>query len=118
LTLELCDEEPALPIKTKEALYRITMEAIQNTIRHAGAGKLTLSMTCGEDLTLTIEDDGCGFDPNGEYPGHLGLQTMRERAHALGGKVDINSRLGHGTLVKIVVPVPQPALPTTLSAAV
>jgi signal transduction histidine kinase len=118
LTLELCDEEPALPIKTKEALYRITMEAIQNTIRHAGAGKLTLSMTCSEHLTLTIDDDGCGFDPNGEYPGHLSLQTMRERAHALGGKVDINSRPGHGTLVKIVVPVPQPALPTTLSAAV
>jgi signal transduction histidine kinase len=118
LTLDLCAEEPALPIKTKEALYRITMEAIQNTIRHAGASRLTLAMSCADAVTLTIEDDGCGFDTDGEYPGHLGLQSMRERAQSAGSEVTINSQRGRGTRVQIIIPPPQPALPTTLSAGV
>ncbi len=104
LQLDLCEEEPALPIKTKEALYRITMEAIQNTIRHAGASQLRLCMSCNNGVSLTIEDDGCGFDSQGDYPGHLGLQSMHERAHALGGAVSITSQPGCGTRVRIDIP--------------
>jgi signal transduction histidine kinase len=118
LQLALCNEEPALPAKTKEALYRIVMEAIQNTIRHAGATQLRLAMHLQDGLTLTIEDDGCGFDASQNFPGHFGLQSMRERAQTIGGQVEIDSRRGHGTRVQITLPISQPALPTGLSAVV
>lgn len=118
LQLDLCLEEPALPIQVKEALYRITLEAIQNTLRHAGAHTVRLAMTCKEDITLLIEDDGRGFNPQGEYPGHLGLQTMRERARAVGGHILIHSRPGEGTRVQVVMPLQPPAPPTVASAAV
>jgi signal transduction histidine kinase len=118
LHLDLCDEEPALPIKTKEALYRLAMEAVQNTIRHAGAANLCLALACGDTLMLTIEDDGCGFNAQADYPGHLGLQTMRERAHAIGGQFDIHSQPSQGTRVSFAIPAPQTGSPTTLSAAV
>jgi signal transduction histidine kinase len=117
LQLDLCAEEPALPIETKEALYRITLEAIQNTVRHAGARTLRIAMQCDDNVLVSIADDGKGFDVQGEYPGHLGLQTMRERAQAMGGQVTIESRPNEGTHVRIIIPV-RPPPPTTVSAAV
>lgn len=118
LQLDLCNEEPALPIESKEALYRITLEAIQNTIRHAGATQLRLTLDCDDGVTLAIEDNGCGFNVQSDYPGHLGLQSMRERAHALGGDVTISSAPGQGTCVRIHIAQAQPALLTPVSAAV
>lgn len=116
LQLDLCAEEPALPIEAKEALYRIAMEAIQNTLRHAGAHKLRLAMVCDEQVSLTIEDDGRGFNTLGEFPGHLGLQTMRERASAVGGRATIDSRPNEGTRVRITVPMRLPAAPAIVPA--
>lgn len=118
LQIDLCGEEPALPFQTKEALYRIAMEALQNAVRHAGAGKLHIATTCNGKISLSIEDDGCGFDVNSEHPGHFGLQTMRERAQAVGGDVSITSRADCGTLVQITVPLGEPAKPTAMSAFV
>lgn len=116
LQLDLCAEEPALPIEAKEALYRITMEAIQNTLRHAGAHRLRLAMTCDEQATLTIEDDGNGFDPQETFPGHFGLQSMHERASAVGGQVHIVSRHNEGTQVVITLPLHPPTAPTVVPA--
>lgn len=118
LDMDLCEEEPALPIEVKEALYRITMEAIQNTIRHAGACKLHIAMTCNDSMSLTIEDNGCGFDLHGNQPGHFGLQTMRERALAVGGAVNIVSGPRCGTRVQITVPLGESVAPTAISAFV
>jgi signal transduction histidine kinase len=66
------DEAPALHLETREALYRIALEVLQDTVRHAGAAN--------GSVTLDMSDDGTGFDPTGVSPGHLGLKSMRERA--------------------------------------
>jgi signal transduction histidine kinase len=57
-----------------------------------------------EGVHLRIRDDGIGFDPKGEYPGHFGLDSMRERARHLGGTVTIESNPGEGTTVDAFVP--------------
>ncbi|MGI8910204.1 MAG: PAS domain S-box protein, partial [Rubrobacteraceae bacterium] len=70
-------EEPKVPLKAKEALYRIAQEALHNTIKHAQASSVELKLECGTDgITLEISDDGAGFDPSGDFPGHLGLHSM------------------------------------------
>jgi signal transduction histidine kinase len=57
-----------------------------------------------ETLVAEIRDDGTGFDPGAQFPGHLGLQSMRERAYRLGGTVEISSTSGKGTIVRAVIP--------------
>ncbi len=105
VAMSLC-EEPDLPIAAKEALYRIALEALQNAIRHAHPNHVDLSLACvPEGLALQVGDDGIGFDPEAAFPGHLGLSSMRERAQALGGALDIVSAPGCGTRLTIRVPM-------------
>jgi signal transduction histidine kinase len=97
------------PAPLREALLRIAREAITNAARHGGAQALTVSLTRAEDLTMTVADDGCGFDPAAppKRPGGgFGLTSMRERAEALGGALAISSAAGRGTTVEVVVPCP------------
>jgi signal transduction histidine kinase len=102
---ELC-EEPALPVEAKEALYRITREVLFNIAKHAQASHVKLSMACCEEsVRLEISDDGVGFDPHALFPGHLGLQSIRERAGRLDGTVEIDSAPGQGTCVRVFLPV-------------
>jgi signal transduction histidine kinase len=49
-------------------------------------------------------DDGVGFDPRGEFPGHLGLKSMAERAETLGGSFAIESIPGAGTTIRVAIP--------------
>jgi signal transduction histidine kinase len=101
---ELC-REPDLTIDTKEVVYRVAQEASHNTIKHARAGTLSLRLDCDEaHITLVVEDDGQGFDPGMQFPGHLGLQSMRERAQRLGGSLTIASAPGSGTAVRLRLP--------------
>jgi signal transduction histidine kinase len=101
---ELC-EEPALPVDAKEALYRVTREALFNIVKHAQAHHVRLTMACDEEsVRLEIADDGVGFDPCALFPGHLGLQSIRERVERLGGTVEIDSAPGQGTRVRVVLP--------------
>jgi signal transduction histidine kinase len=98
-------EEPPLPFEVKEALYRIAIEALNNAAKHAGASRVEIRLAAGSGaVTLEIEDHGAGFDPQAEYPGHMGLQSMRERAARVGGELDIQSAAGQGTLVRLRVP--------------
>jgi signal transduction histidine kinase len=107
ITVELsicCEPEVSLAIK--EALYRVTQEALQNAIKHAQANRLEVSLTCERDiLRLGVCDDGIGFDPAADYPGHLGLRSMRERAAQVGGTLEISSAPGQGTQVHVSIPV-------------
>jgi PAS domain S-box-containing protein len=106
VAMSLCDE-PDLPLAAKEALYRISLEALQNAIRHARPNRLDLHLACAPDgVTLEVGDDGIGFDPSAEFPGHLGLRSMRERAQALGGGLDLVSSPGCGTRLTVRVPAP------------
>jgi signal transduction histidine kinase len=92
--------EPNASMEVKRALYRITQEALQNVARHARAETVTVRLnTTATDLVLQISDDGVGFDPNGSFPGHLGLRSMRERITEIGGVMDITSAPGKGTTV-------------------
>ena len=66
--LNLCDE-PDVPLPVKEALYRITQEALQSTIKHARPERLDVRLACAPDsLTLEVCDNGVGFDPLADYP--------------------------------------------------
>jgi signal transduction histidine kinase len=105
VTLSVCDE-PAVPLPVKEAFYRIAQEALHNTVKHAQPHSVDLSLEQSEgDLVLEVRDDGQGFDPGGSFPGHLGLQSMRERAQRVGGTVEIESRPRAGTRVRVRVPI-------------
>ncbi len=62
-------------------------------------------MTCAsKQIMLEISDEGLGFDPTEDFPGHLGLDSMRERASSLGGTLEIYSSLGHGTRILARIP--------------
>src|SRR5262249_29034382 len=73
-------EEPALPFKVKETLYRVVQEAIHNSVKHAHAKKITVRLyENAAGSFLDVIDDGVGFNPDQSFPHHLGLQSMRER---------------------------------------
>lgn len=91
------DYQPPSSVRT--AIYRITQEAMNNTIKHAQAKSAAISLHCTqEQIELMIEDDGRGFDA--QTPGKgLGLISMRERAEAIGAEFEIHSRIGQGTRI-------------------
>jgi signal transduction histidine kinase len=98
-------EEPDLPLETKEALYRIAQEALHNTVKHARASRADLKLECdARGTALEVSDDGAGFDPEGDFSGHLGLKSMRERAARLGGTLRVESAPGEGTRIRVRVP--------------
>jgi signal transduction histidine kinase len=95
-------DEPDLTLKVKQELYRVVQEALHNTVKHAQASKVSLSMNWNaEGLTLEVCDDGIGFDATSAFPGHLGLQSMRERVKRLGGLLQIESAPGCGTRIHV-----------------
>jgi PAS domain S-box-containing protein len=98
--------EPDLPLGAKTALYRITQEALNNIVKHARAARVGLRLAHEDGgILLQVQDDGIGFDPNGAFPGHLGLRSMRERAEALGGRVEVGSRPEGGSVVSARIPL-------------
>jgi signal transduction histidine kinase len=105
VTLDL-GEEPDCAIDIKEALYRIAQEALHNVVKHAQAQhvEVRLRRDAGT-VQLVVRDDGRGFDTTQSFPGHVGLQSMPERAQKLGGTVAIESAPGSGTTVTASVPV-------------
>jgi len=103
--LSICCE-PEVSLTVKEALYRVTQEALQNAIKHAQANRLEVSLTCERNvLRLGVCDNGIGFDPTTDYPGHLGLRSMQERVAKVGGTLEIDSAPGQGTQIHASVPV-------------
>jgi len=100
-------EELPLPFIVKEALYRISQEALHNIVKHAHATIATLRLREDDRATgivLEISDNGIGFEPGQSFPGHLGLQSMRERLARLGGRLEIMSAPGQGTLIRAMLP--------------
>jgi PAS domain S-box-containing protein len=100
--------EPELPLPVKEALYRIAQEALHNTVKHAHADHVELRLTeTDSHVELEISDDGVGFDVVQARPGHLGLQSMRERAGAHRGLLELHSREDTGTTIRVRLPIPR-----------
>ncbi len=99
-------DEPALPIEMKQALYRIAQEALHNIVKHAHASTVALRLTRQEgEIILEVRDNGCGFDPAGPFPGHLGVRSMQERVTKMGGTFTIESTPGQGTCIGVRAPM-------------
>jgi len=102
-------EEPTLSFEAKEAFYRIAREALNNTAKHAQAGKVELRLGVRQgEIVLELTDDGVGFDPQAEYSGHMGLKSMRERAAQIGASLELVSEAGQGAVVRVRLPAPGP----------
>lgn len=90
---------------TQRSLFRGAQEALANIGRHARASRVDVTLgTEGDQLELTIKDNGAGFDPTAERTG-MGIENMRERARALGGTFLLTSAPGEGTTAQWVVPL-------------
>ncbi|MEO8216103.1 MAG: GAF domain-containing sensor histidine kinase [Acidobacteriota bacterium] len=104
------DDDLALPAGIELQLIRIVQESLANVRKHAEAASVELAIhhRTGQ-LVLTVADDGLGFNPALRIPGQFpkfGLPTMRERAESIGGRLDIESAAGRGTIIRLEVPVP------------
>ena len=83
-------------------LLLVAQEAIHNALKHARPARIKIEVSAaadGKHITIVIRDDGAGFNPESQPPGHFGLDGMRERIERLGGKLRIESRPGLGTSV-------------------
>lgn len=89
-------------------LYRIAQEALANVARHAGAHAVRVTLRAGSGTAfLMVADDGRGFDPDAaRHAGGVGLASIEERAHLLGGRCRIASAPGAGTEITVTVPLP------------
>ena len=104
VTAETDGFERDIPDQHKLIAFRIVQEGLQNIIKHAGATEVKVSLRFGnEDLYITISDNGVGFDPEAELKKKegLGLQNILRRAALVGGKADIISKPGEGTILQI-----------------
>lgn len=82
-------------------LYRITQEAINNAVKHSGAKRISVIADFSKDhKLLTIEDDGCGFDPAREHGVSSGMSLMPYRAAMIGGTLNVTSQPDAGTKVE------------------
>jgi hypothetical protein len=110
---------PPLVKETKVALYRIAQEALRNARKHAPQAPVRLTLgtalsACPDELYLSIEDAGPGFDLRRvRTSGGLGLLSIQERARAIGGRLEIDSAPGDGTRIEVLVPL-LPAAPRAL----
>jgi signal transduction histidine kinase len=75
-----------------------------NVLKHAEAQQMEIRLVFGSDtVSLSIADDGAGFDPRAQHEG-FGLLGMRERAERIGAHLLVSSRPGHGTRIETVIP--------------
>jgi signal transduction histidine kinase len=101
-TLDVADDIDATDQDCAHVARRCVQESITNTLKHAGAKHLKLTMTIDDgDLVIVIEDDG---EKAGKIqPGH-GLRGMRERIEELGGNLEITTAKGKGTTIRASLP--------------
>jgi two-component system sensor histidine kinase UhpB len=100
-----------LPPDVQVVIYRVAQEALVNAARHSGATRIEVSLESQpQAVSLLVTDNGSGFAFAEEGKG-LGLSGMRERALLVGGKLDIDSRPGKGTTVRLEVPIREDARP-------
>lgn len=101
----------------RHVLFALARELLGNAAKHAGAGhvRLALRRDAGQ-VELEVQDDGCGIQQGrldrALLDGHIGLASVIERVAVLGGTVDISSKPGAGTTVRVTLPAPVAAWPT------
>jgi signal transduction histidine kinase len=104
LSIDVHGVEGQLPITqaSETQLFGIAREALANVLKHGGAGRAWVTVTSsGERVAVEIQDDGRGFNPAAEHPGHFGLDSMRSRAAEIGAQLTIVSEPAQGTVVRV-----------------
>jgi signal transduction histidine kinase len=88
-----------------ETILRMAQEALRNVERHAMAARVTMRLRAAADdeLELSIEDDGAGFDPGAPHPGHFGLVGLKEQADLIGAKLRIDTAPRRGTKISVTL---------------
>jgi signal transduction histidine kinase len=105
VNMHLSGIEKRLNPKIEIAAYRVIQECVNNTIKHAEATQLDLSVVKDADgLSVTVEDNGKGFNPSLVMKNGIGLNNMIARVHYLKGEIEIDSRIGNGTLIAFHIP--------------
>jgi PAS domain S-box-containing protein len=108
--LEVSGTQDTLPATYELSLFRIIQEGLNNISQHAQASSVLVRLTADAagGVTLSLRDNGRGFDPSQLGPadpaGYFGLRQMRERIQDLGGSLDIRSAIGQGTELVITLP--------------
>jgi signal transduction histidine kinase len=109
---ENVSREAHLDEQTRDSLVHIAREAVTNATKHAHAAEVEVVLEHADEWRLTVRDAGRGFDPEGKRDERapreggmgFGLESMRQRAEALGGSLRVSSAPGRGTTVEAVVP--------------
>ena len=107
IAIEVDGPHGRLPLgpKAEEQLYRLGQEALANVAKHARATNATVRLAAEDGIvSLEVRDDGVGFDPAAVSPGRFGLRSMRGRVADLGGRLDVTSAPGRGTVLRAEVP--------------
>ena len=100
-------ECPDMPLPIKEAIYRITQEALNNVLKHSRATRVEITLRCpGDDspIDLVIQDNGIGFDPAAQKAASMGVLIMQERTEGLGGSFSMESQDGQGVRIHASIP--------------
>ena len=105
--LQVSGDQVRLSAQSELTVYRVAQEALSNVVRHAQATHARVDLHFGEQVVLTVTDDGRGIAASGitsaSPGGHLGLIGMRERVNLVGGSLEVRARKPHGTLVRATV---------------
>lgn len=103
------EDLPSVSGDVEQELYRIAQEALNNSLKHAAATIITVTLRQEADCAvLEVADDGIGFEPStAKDGGGMGLTSMRQRIEGVGGKLSVESKPGNGTCVTATVPVPR-----------
>jgi len=110
LDVTVDDVDDLLPVESQINLFRVVQEGLSNVVHHSGARTAAVRVRrVGDMLRVTIEDDGRGFpvqrDGRGRLAGGFGLAGIAERAHILGGRLEVASTPGRGTRMELSLPV-------------
>jgi signal transduction histidine kinase len=98
-------ESVALDPAREDMLYRVVIEALNNSLKHANATTVQVALCCDETyLYLSVQDDGQGFDVE-QTPGGMGLSGMQDRVADFGGQLTIEVPAGQGTEIRVVLPL-------------
>ena len=100
------DQDLNISTEKELQLLRIMQEGLSNIRKHADASRIWIDLMVAESqLQLQIRDDGRGFDPQAAFgddlPDHYGLDSMRERAEAIGASFVLDSQVGNGTKILV-----------------
>ena len=109
--LKVSGESPEMAEGQELGIFRILQECLTNIAKHAKASRVVVEVRFDSDaITLSIVDDGAGFDPSKTPKNHYGLINMKERARKANGDVNIDSAPGKGTRVELKVKPARPSV--------